>query len=54
MQRAQFEALEQRRQAWCDRGIDFDEETIRDKTKDEDEDGDDSQEEPAPLEAGSA
>ncbi len=55
MPRAQFEALKQRRQqAWRDRGIDSDEETVRyetDETKDEDEDEDDSQEEPAPLEA---
>jgi hypothetical protein len=29
---AQFEALKQRRQAWRDRSIDSDEETIRDKT----------------------
>jgi hypothetical protein len=50
----QFEALDRHRQAWCDRGIDSDEETVRDKidkTKDKDEDEDDSQEEPAPLEA---
>ncbi len=51
---AQFEALERRRQAWRDRGVDSDEETVRDKTdktKDEDEDKDDLQKEPAPLEA---
>ncbi len=51
MPRAQFEALKRRRQAWCDRGIDSDEETVRDETKDEDKDDDDSHEEPAPLEA---
>jgi hypothetical protein len=51
MPRTQFEALEQRRQARHDRGIDFDEETVRDKTKNEDRDEDDPQEEPAPLEA---
>ncbi len=44
---AQFEALEQRQQAWHDRGVDSDEETVRDEDKDEDED--DPQEEPAPL-----
>jgi hypothetical protein len=48
---AQFEALEQCRQTWRDRGVDSDEETIQDETKDEDEDEDDPQEEPAPLEA---
>jgi hypothetical protein len=51
MPRAQFEALEQHRQALRDRGVDSDEETVRDETKDEDKDEDDSQEEPAPLEA---
>ncbi len=51
MPRAQFEALEQRRQARRDRGIDSDEETIRDETKDKDKDEDDSHEEPALLEA---
>ncbi len=51
MPRAQFEALERRRQAWCDRGNDSDEETIHDETKDKDEDEDDLQEEPAPLKA---
>jgi hypothetical protein len=51
MLRAQFEALEQRQQAQHDRGIDSDEETIRDETKDKDKDDDDSHEEPAPLEA---
>ncbi len=45
----QFEALERRQQAWGDRGVDSDEETIRDE--DEDDDEDDPQEEPAPLEA---
>jgi hypothetical protein len=48
---AQFEALKQCRQAWRDRGVDSDEETVRDETKDEDKDEDDSHEEPAPLEA---
>jgi hypothetical protein len=38
MPRAQFEALEQHRQAWRDRGIDSDEETVQDKDEDEDED----------------
>jgi hypothetical protein len=51
MPRAQFEALKQCRQAWRDRGVDSDEETIRDETKDKDEDEDDPQEEPAPLKA---
>ncbi len=46
---AQFEALERRRQAWRDRGVDSDEETVQDKDKDDDED--DPQEEAAPLEA---
>ncbi len=48
MPRTQFEALEQRRQAWRDRGIDSDEETVRDKTNYEDKDEDDPQGEPAP------
>jgi hypothetical protein len=48
---AQFEALEQLQQAWRDKGVDSDEETIRDETKDEDEDEDDPQEEHALLEA---
>jgi hypothetical protein len=51
MPRAQFEAPKQHQQAWRDRGIDSDEETIQDKTKDKDEDKDDPHEEPAPLEA---
>ena len=51
MPRAQFEALKRRRQAWRDRGVDSDEETVQDETKDEDKDEDDPQEEPAPLEA---
>ncbi len=51
MSRAQFEALERRRQAWRDRGVDSDEETIRDETNDKDEDEVDPQEEPAPLKA---
>ncbi len=54
MPRAQFEALKRCQQARPDRGVDSDEETVRDKTdktKDKDEDEDDSQEEPAPLEA---
>jgi hypothetical protein len=51
MPRAQFEALERCRQARRDRGVDFDEETVRDETKDKDEDEDDSHEEPAPLKA---
>ncbi len=49
MPRAQFEALERRRQAWHDRGVDSDEETVQDEDKDDDED--DPQEEDAPLEA---
>ncbi len=48
---AQFEALKRCQQAWRDKGIDSDEETVQDETKDEDEDEDDLQEEPAPLEA---
>jgi hypothetical protein len=51
MPRAQFEALKQRQQAQRDRGVNSDEETVRDETKDKDEDGDDPHEEPAPLEA---
>jgi hypothetical protein len=51
MPHAQFEALEQHQQAWRDRGIDSDEETIQDKTKDTDEDEVEPHEEPAPLEA---
>ncbi len=47
----QFEALEQRQQAWRDRDVDSDEETVRGEIKDKDEDEDDPQEEPAPLEA---
>jgi hypothetical protein len=46
---AQFEALERRQQAWHDRGIDSDKETVQDEDKDKDED--DPQEEAAPLEA---
>ncbi len=47
---AQFEALEQRQQAWRDRGVDSDESTVRDE--DEDKDGkNDPQEEAPPLEA---
>ncbi len=42
---AQFETLERRRQAWCDRGVDSDKETVQDK------DEDDPQEEAIPLEA---
>ncbi len=49
MSHAQFEALERRRQAWCDRGVDSDKSTVQDK--DEDDDEDDPQEEAAPLEA---
>jgi hypothetical protein len=49
MPRAQFEALERRRQAWHDRGVDSDEETVQDKDKDDDDD--DPQEEASPLEA---
>jgi hypothetical protein len=49
MPRAQFDALEQRRQAWRDRGVDSDKETVQDGDKDDDED--DPQEEPAPLKA---
>jgi hypothetical protein len=48
---AQFEALEWHQQARRDRGVDSDEETIRDKTKDKDDNEDDPHEEPAPLEA---
>jgi hypothetical protein len=46
---AQFKALERRRQAWRDRGVDSDKETIQDKDKDDNED--DPQEEAAPLKA---
>jgi hypothetical protein len=45
---AQFEALARHQQAQRDRGLDSDEETVRDK--DEDDNEDDPQEEPAPLE----
>ncbi len=51
MPRAQFEAPEGCQQAWRDRGVDSDEETVRDKTKNKDEDEDDRHEEPAPLKA---
>ncbi len=51
MPRAKFEALKQPQQAWHDRGVDSDEETIQDEDKDKDKDEDDPQEEPAPLEA---
>ncbi len=51
MPHTQFEALERHQQARCDSGIDSDEETVCDETKDKDEDEDDSHEEPAPLEA---
>jgi hypothetical protein len=47
----QSEALERRQQAWRDRGIDSDEETVCDETQDKDKDEDDLQEEPAPLKA---
>ncbi len=47
---AQYEAREQRQQAWRDRGVDSDKETIQDE--DEGEDGDNaSQVEVAPLKA---
>jgi hypothetical protein len=46
---AQFKALERRQQAWHDRGVDSDKETVLDK--DEDDNEDDPQEEAAPLEA---
>ncbi len=46
---AQFEALKRRQQAWRDRGVDSDKETVQDKDKDDDKD--DPQEEAAPLEA---
>jgi hypothetical protein len=49
MPRAQFEALKGRQQAWGDRGVDSEEETIQDEDKDDNED--DPQEEAAPLEA---
>jgi hypothetical protein len=49
MPRAQFEALEQRQQAWHGRGIDSDKETVQDE--DEDDNKDDPQEEAAPLKA---
>jgi hypothetical protein len=46
---AQFKALKRRRQAWRDRGVDFDKSTVQDK--DEDDNVDDPQEEAVPLEA---
>ncbi len=49
MPHAQFKALERRRQARHDRGIDSDKDTVQDEDKDDDED--DLQEEAAPLEA---
>ncbi len=49
MPRVQFEALKQCQQAWHDRGVDSDKQTIQDKDKDDNED--DPQEEVAPLEA---
>jgi hypothetical protein len=47
---AQFEALELCQQAWRDRGVDSDNETVRDEDEDKDNE-DDPQEEVAPLEA---
>ncbi len=50
----QFEAFEQRQQAWHDRGVDSKESTIRDEDEDIDKDNNDPQEEAeeaAPLEA---
>ncbi len=41
MPHAQFEALKRRQQARHDRGVDSDEETVHDETKDKDEDEDD-------------
>ncbi len=49
MPHAQFEALERHQQAWRDRGVDSDKETVQDKDKDDDED--DLQEEAAPFKA---
>ncbi len=49
MPRAQFEALKRCRQAWCDRGVDSDKETVQDE--DEDDNEDDPQEEAALLKA---
>ncbi len=48
---AQFEAHERVRQAWRERGVDFDEATVQDKDDDDGDDGDDPQEEAAPLKA---
>ncbi len=48
MPRAQFESLTRCRQAWHDRGVASDEETVQDEDKVDDED--DLQEEAAPLE----
>jgi hypothetical protein len=50
MPRAQFEALERRRQAQCDRGVDSEESTVRDEDEDKDNDND-LQEDAVPLEA---
>jgi hypothetical protein len=47
---AQYEALERRRQAWRDQGIDSDESTVQDEDEDEDR-NDDPQEDAVPLEA---
>ncbi len=49
MPRAQLEALKRCQQAWHDRGVDSDKETVQDE--DEDDSEDDPQEEAAPLEA---
>jgi hypothetical protein len=49
MPRAQFEALKRRQQAWRDRGVDSDKDTVQDE--DEDDNEDDLQEEAAPLKA---
>jgi hypothetical protein len=49
---AQFEALERRQQAWCDRGVDSDELTVQDEEKDKDKDSNkEPREDAVPLEA---
>ncbi len=51
MPRAQFEALERRRQAWRDRGVDSDKSTVQDEDENNGDDEDDPLEEAAPLKA---
>jgi hypothetical protein len=50
MPRAQFEALERRRQVQCKRGVDSDESTVKDDNDNNADDAGDPQGEPAFLE----